>query len=290
MIKRFFTFLSIIIFPVALKAFPVTEAVMQSGNANLQTITFPDGTVQVTSPTAGSGLVVSGTPQVDYEVVWNGTNAVWAAEGTSFAFSIASFTDGQASTIEQGNGVWKAAGNISFSASYTNGPATGGYVSFSGWANLTLANTFQGPTVTVSNTNFPSVGGTVIFTLHATNGTSSPTATITHTFNNDRYWGVTSLSGSVYTSTDVTAGFGNNDLVNSIPKTFTVNPGVGQYIVYAYPTRLGTATFSVGGFAGGFLPAVTVSVTNASGYVENFSVYRSVNSNLGSTTVVVTTP
>ena len=130
----------------------------------------------------------------------------------------------------------------------------------------------------------------MLFTLHATNGTSSPTSSITHTFNNDRYWGVTSISNGIYTSTDITSGLGNSDLVNSIPKTFTVNPGSGQYIVYAYPSRLGTATFSVGGFAGGFLPAVTVSVTNGSSFVENFSVYRSVNSNLGSTTVVVTTP
>jgi hypothetical protein len=236
----------------------------------------------------GGGLVVTGTPQINYEVVWNGSGAVWAAEGTSFSFGINSFSDSQPGTIEEGVGVWKSTGNISFTASYNNGPATGGYVSFGGWSNLTLTNTFQGPTVTVANTNFPSVGGTVVFTLNATNGTSSPTATITHTFNNDRYYGVSTLQ-SGWTSGQVLA-FGTNDLVNSIPNTFTVNPGAGQYIVNAYPSRLGTSSYSVGGFSGGFNSPQTVSVTNASGFTENYYVYSSVNSNLGSTTVVVTTP
>lgn len=242
------------------------------------------------STTSASGFTVIGSPNVNDEVVWNGTAPQWTAEGVSYAFSIASFSDGLAAVIEEGVGVWKAIGAISFTASYNNGPATGGFVSFSGWANLTMGNSFQGPTVTVAATNFPAVGTANAFTLNATNGTISPTSTITHTFDNDRYWGLTSLSGSVYTSTDITSGLGNNELSNVIPKTFTVTAGAGQYIVYAYPARLGTATFTVGGFSGGFLPAVSVSVTNGSSYVENFSVYRSVNSNLGNTTVVVTTP
>ena len=115
-------------------------------------------------------------------------------------------------------------------------------------------------------------------------------AFLQHNFYNDRYWGVSAVGNGLFVSTDVTAGLGNNELSNTIPKTFTVTPGSTQYIVYAYPSRLGTATFTVGGFSGGFNPPQTLTVTNGSGFAETFYVYESVNKNLGSTTVVVTTP
>ena len=70
-------------------------------------------------------------------------------------------------------------------------------------------------------------------------------------------------------------------------RTFTVNAGSGQYIWYCVPTRLGTCRFKVGDFEGGFEAPQTVSVTNASGFAENYYVYKSANANLGSTTVVV---
>ena len=128
-----------------------------------------------------------------------------------------------------------------------------------------------------------------IVNIESAQKTGTATKTITHTFNNDRYWGVNLISSGVYSSADIRA-LASNDLTNSIPATFTVNPGASQYIVYAYPSRLGTASFTVNGFTGGFNAPVTTSVTNASGYTENYSVYSSVNPNLGSTTVVVTTP
>lgn len=239
--------------------------------------------------TSTSGFTVSGTPSVNYEVTWNGSQAVWAAEGANFSFGIASFSDGIASTIEEGVGVWESSGVITFSASYSNGPPIGSTVTYSGWSDLPLSSPFTS-TTSIQSVNFPSVAGTVVFTLTAQKSTTA-TATITHSFNNDRYWGVDSISSNTYTSADVRSlTGGGTDLVNSVPITFTVTAGSGKYIVYAYPSRLGTATFTVGGFAGGFNPAQTVSVTNASGFTENYSVYSSVNSNLGATTVVVTTP
>jgi hypothetical protein len=71
--------------------------------------------------------------------------------------------------------------------------------------------------------------------------------------------------------------------------TFTVAPGPSQYIYYAYPTSYGAGTFFVGGFEGGFgLVSDTISVTNAFGVTQNYSLYKSTNANLGSTTVQVT--
>lgn len=203
------------------------------------------------------------------------------------SFAVASFSDGLSGPQEISTGVWKATGTLNFTASYTAGPPIGSTITFSGWSPLPLVSPFTAAT-SVASVNYPSVSGTVVFTLTAQkSGTAS--RSITHTFVNRRYWGVSPISSGTYSSADVVA-LANNDLNDSIPNTFTVSPGAGQYIVYAYPSRLGTASFTVNSFMGGFLPAVTASVTNASGYSENYSVYRSFNSNLGSTAVVVTTP
>lgn len=69
--------------------------------------------------------------------------------------------------------------------------------------------------------------------------------------------------------------------------SFTSNAGAGQYIYYCLPTRMGSCTFSVGGFTGGFSLVKTISFTNASGYTENYYIYRSDNANLGATPVTV---
>lgn len=79
----------------------------------------------------------------------------------------------------------------------------------------------------------------------------------------------------------------DKELKSSRSGHFTVNPSE-QYIYYAFPVRLGTATFSVGGFQGGFEPPVTVQVTNSYGYTEDYYVYRSTNLITGLITVDVT--
>lgn len=70
-------------------------------------------------------------------------------------------------------------------------------------------------------------------------------------------------------------------------RTVTVQSGSGQYIYYSYPSRLGTASFNVGGFDGGFIEVAKISFTNASGYTEEYIIYKSTNANLGNTTVVI---
>lgn len=74
---------------------------------------------------------------------------------------------------------------------------------------------------------------------------------------------------------------------NKLP-SFTVNASSDQYIYYCVPTRYGTCSFSVGGFSGGFTLATTTEFTNASGYTEQYYVYKSDNAGLGNTTVNVT--
>lgn len=79
----------------------------------------------------------------------------------------------------------------------------------------------------------------------------------------------------------------NKSLQKDRVKTFTINSGVDQYIWYALPTRYGEPVFNVGGFDGGFTKISEISFENASGYTEEYTVYRSDNSNLGMKTIKV---
>lgn len=226
--------------------------------------------------------------QVDYVLKYDGSQWVATGTATSFAFTINSFTSNQSSTIEMGTagGTWLSAGAMTFSATYNNGPPTGSTVTHSGWSNLPMTGgSLQGPTSSAEIATYPaSIATSKTWTLNSNKGTQTDTEVLTINFYNRRFWGVTTVA-SGYTEADV-EGLVNNELSNSKAKTFSVTPGASEYIIYSYPSRLGTATFTVGGFEGGFNPPETVSVTNASGYTENYYVYRSVNSNLGSTTVV----
>jgi hypothetical protein len=124
-----------------------------------------------------------------------------------------------------------------------------------------------------------------ILRLTAVGASNTATSDITLTFVNNVYYGVnTSTSANI---TTILAGTSSTVLSNSRARTFTVNAGTNEYIYYSYPSRLGTATFTVGGFEGGFSLISTQSHTNSLGFTENYYVYRSDNKSLGSTTVVV---
>lgn len=113
---------------------------------------------------------------------------------------------------------------------------------------------------------------------------ASAEKTTSITFCNNIYYGVGTTEGG-FTS-DFVTGLSKR-LQSAKAYDFTVNPS-DQYIYYAVPTRLGTVTFKVGGFEGGFEAPETVSVTNGSNYTENYYVYRSTNKITGSTAVDVT--
>lgn len=68
---------------------------------------------------------------------------------------------------------------------------------------------------------------------------------------------------------------------------FTVNAYAGEYIYYCIPTRFGDCSFTVDGVTGGFTKEGTIAFTNASGYTEDYDVYRSDYASLGATTVTV---
>ena len=115
---------------------------------------------------------------------------------------------------------------------------------------------------------------------------ASVSRTLTISFQPKVYWGV-AAEKAAYTDEDLLVLSGNA-LASGKARTFTVNAGADQHILYAIPSSFGTPTFNVNGFEGGFVKANTFEHTNASGYAQNYDVWKSVNPNLGNTQVVVT--
>ena len=110
------------------------------------------------------------------------------------------------------------------------------------------------------------------------------TKSVTIAFQPKVYWGVSNKSS--LESGDILT-LASSALAGSRARTFSVNAGEGEYIYYAIPSSFGTPIFNVGGFDGGFTKVGTISHQNASGYTQNYDVWKSVNPSLGQTSVTV---
>lgn len=226
-------------------------------------------------------------PSTNDVLMWNGSKWVDVPEGTTFSYSVASFSDGQTTPQLIGTGEWKAIGDLTFTATYTNGPATSAHVDKTapGWtADLTFLTPFAS-VVSTEAVNYPAAPGSLTWALHTAKGAETSNTTHAISFFNYIWYG-TSTKENTYTEADI-EGLATSTISNTKGRTFTVNPAATYYIIYALPTRLGTVTFWVGGFEGGFQSPETVSITNSAGFTEDYYVYRSTNSGLGSTEVVV---
>ena len=149
------------------------------------------------------------------------------------------------------------------------------------WSLSKAANlTINGTAVTGSSYTATGVTSNQTFTLAATDGTTTDSKSVSVGFANQIYWGAASDTSAV-------ASLSNKTLSNTKSRTITVNATSGKYIIYALPKRLGTVTFKVNGFDGGFSSPEEKNITNASGYTEAYYVYKSTNANLGNTTVVI---
>jgi hypothetical protein len=124
------------------------------------------------------------------------------------------------------------------------------------------------------------------FTLTATtDGGTTISVSKTLSFVNGIYYGVSSSTSY------------NSSLISSLTKmlsgvktrTITVNSTSNTYIYYCLPKRLCTTepSFTVNGFVGGFSNIATVSFTNSSSFTEDYYIYKSNYSGLGSTTVTI---
>lgn len=200
------------------------------------------------------------------------------------SFAISSFNSSPSGFVELGSTV----NNPSFTASYTTPPDV--------TANsVTLVDDQGGPTddETGSPTaftyfqgyTFVTYGQGVIFTLSATKGALTRTSNRAITWVQQAYHGVGPAGQNTAVFIQSLTGF----LTNTRNTTFSESPGAGQKIYYAYRTPYGAATFTVGGFGGGFnLVSTTISVTNTYGVIEDYTLYESAQANLGPTVVTVT--
>lgn len=137
----------------------------------------------------------------------------------------------------------------------------------------------NGNAVTGNSTQIAGVTENTTYTLTVTDGQSTASKNVSVSFANQIYYGAATDISAVTSLSKV--------LSNTKTRTITVNAGADDYIIYAYPARLGNVTFLVGGFEGGFEDPIAQTLTNASGYQEAYKVYRSTNAGLGDTTVEV---
>lgn len=137
---------------------------------------------------------------------------------------------------------------------------------------------------TLRTKTFTGVTTTTTYTLAATsNSDVKKSKSTTITFANGVYYGKSTTS--TYDAALI-SGL-TKQLSNSKNRTITVNAGAGEYIFYCIPSRLGTCSFNVGGFDGGFSKVATINFTNSDNYAEDYDIYKSDNANLGNTNVTI---
>jgi hypothetical protein len=124
----------------------------------------------------------------------------------------------------------------------------------------------------------------VVFTLTAMHHGVTRTATHTITWGQKLYWGIGPAGYS--TENDIKNNL-DGYLTNTIDAEFTVTAGPTDKIYFACRSGYGTATFTVGGFDGGFTLTNTISLTNTYGFTESYDLYESDSLGLGTTTVTV---
>lgn len=146
---------------------------------------------------------------------------------------------------------------------------------------------------TINNTNISNSLRQITYSGINSNTTYTLTGTSENNDNDSRNVSIIFCNGVYYGKSSSTTY--DSDFINSLTKvlsdskdrTITVNAGIGEYIYYCLPARLGTPQFIVNGFYGGFNKVDTISFTNSSGYTENYNIYKSTNANLGNTSITV---
>ena len=254
------------------------------------------------------------SPTRDDVPKWNGTNWVPAAYDYTFEFSIATFSDGMSTADELiGDGIWKAIGAITFTASYDNGPPTNADVDISGAASgwgspldMMGDNDGSGPTLNAEAVVYPaSNGGAVTFTLTANVNGDEDTAADGASKNFFNYFKHDDLDhNSGFDDADITS-LASQIISNDITRSISQSIGASNYLVIAHRTgdgaiaqvRCGTGTNEITvAMNKNDETAVTplketVGHTNSAGNpkTEDFYVYSSKLQNLDSHSATFTT-
>lgn len=125
----------------------------------------------------------------------------------------------------------------------------------------------------------------VSLNLNATRGTASDSGQVNLRWQPRVYWG----SGAAGQNTELfLEALSNSALDSNRQRTIdSWNAAPGEKLYYAYPVSYGLATFQFGAFTGGFLTPTTISATNSFGVTQDYYLYESQASGLGSPSVGV---
>ena len=215
------------------------------------------------------GEKVVGTVGLKHALQYIKTNFVTQDEFNYKPITISAFTNNR-NTVEMGTKIT----DVTLNWILSKNPKTMMINSESITPLSTRTKTYSGQNITQN----------VAYTLKVTDEKdASATKSTSITFLNGVYWGAKAAPGSYDSAFVLTLTKG---LQGNKNKTFTATAGADEYLYYALPTRYGAVTFNVGGFDGGFTKVATIEFTNASGYKENYDIYKSDNANLGSQTVI----
>ncbi len=167
--------------------------------------------------------------------------------------------------------------SVTFSWSFSEEVSS---VTFNGEAQPTT----QTGSVTIKDITSSKPGTTFSYTVSGTRkdgNKETKNATASVSFHNKYYFGCAAKPTTI-DSAFIKKLTMESDWARS-RKTFskTVKCAEGEYIWYAYPSRLGTSMFKMGGFQGGFAPVHVVTFKNDSEYEESYYVYQSSKSGLG---------
>ena len=242
------------------------------------------GSLNVSSSFSISDIEVDTSESVRDEVLkFNGTKWVSAAEGSTFVFSIASFSDGESTSQIAGTAgaTWKAADAITFTATYNNGPPTTAAISESTASPDIGVSDWTTPFATDDNTvaiTYPSPGSTRRFRLIA-DGESDYESSIT--FKNYIYYGASTQVGSYDES--FIEGLSSTLSEDKTQNNLSINASGDKYVFWTYPNRLGTVpNYFIWGTSTSNQVVIATSVigsaysvTNSAGLTENYKIYRS---------------
>jgi len=194
--------------------------------------------------------VSSGGITRDQVLKWNGSQFVPAAYNYSFTFSITDFDCSFTSSPQLiGADVWKAAGTLTFTAVYLNGPPDATpYIDTIGEGGSMATLDMIGPAYTnatsIVDTNYPtSTNGNIKWRLYAQVGTDTDTEYSDQTiyFYNHLVYGQlannTLANNHTHTDTLVSAGTSiiTNEPCNGSTRTLnSVSIGSGNYFAVAY--------------------------------------------------------
>lgn len=137
--------------------------------------------------------------------------------------------------------------------------------------SVTLNGNAISPALTAEALSGLSLTASTTWTLNASDGINNTIAATSVSFLAKRWWGTSTLTS--LGSSDILA-LGGSEFATGRAQSRSMTASAA-YLYFAWPSSFGAASFTVNGLPSTAWIKATVSATNASGYTQNYDVYRS---------------